>query len=238
MTALDSNECLTGSLSQLSPYHRDIARSYLEEKGCAADRLTLKVKQSFDKAIIGTYREAIQNALMDAGGDFVGIKMMLRKDKSLLSRWLNRKIVPTWDTLCLAVAAFDVDLGSGLPRGRKAAIGAIAEALVLLQWEVFRRSSTPLDAFGLACVHYASLSLAWRRALMTRDPQSLERAADAIGDKVADERFGKRVRGHRMLEDTVNGWSGSWYVFHYLIPYDWQYKRTAVSPYATNSRRT
>ena len=190
------------------------------------------VKRVFDEAIIGTYREVLQTAVASVGGNPGAIALKLRKHKGLLSRWRSGKVVPNWETLCLAVAAFDVDLGDDLPRGRRAVTEAIKRTLNVLRAQLFHNPTSSLDDGDLVCLHYASLSLQWWHAQQTRKPDHLIAATESLARKVAAEIPGKRISRHEDVEDAIRGWSKCWFVFHYVVPYDWQYP--TVATHATN----
>jgi len=236
MTTGPTRECLVGSLRGLLVFQRDVATCYMHEKGLTVSHVERLVKRTFEGAIVGVYREVLQSALTKAGGDLVEVAIRLKKDKSLRSRWGRGKVVPDWDTLCLAIAAFDVDVGGGLPRGRRAVIEAIKKTLVTLQVDLFRESATVLSDGDLACLHYASLNVRWWHAQKTRDRDQLLVAVEDIADRVAAEIPGKRITTHTDVEDTIRGWAKCWFVFHNTVPYDWQYVR--ATEHASHTRRT
>ena len=234
MMAEVSDEYLLGSMQRVLPFQRDLAECYLQEKGFTFERAAREVRQSFDGAIISTYREVVQAVLKKAGGGLVEIKTKLGKHKSLLSRWRSGEAVPDWETLCLAIAAFDVDLGGSLPRGRDAVIEAIKRTLIVIRQKMFHQPGSPLSRGDLACLHYASLSVAWWNAQKTKKPSHLLAAGESVARHVAAEVPDRRIKGYEDINEAISGWSTYWFVFHYVVPYNWQYAKVAT--HATNIR--
>lgn len=114
------DELLPGSLYRPLPFQRDHIGKLLRQKRLQPDRLTRDFKATFDKAVITVYRGLLDASLTEAGADTIAIALKLAKNKGMRSRWLTGKSGLDWETLYLAIAAFDIDVRSiGFPRGRE-----------------------------------------------------------------------------------------------------------------------
>ena len=210
-------------LGSLAGHLMDVALCYVEELNLSARRTRRRVREWFEKTIIGTYRDVIQIALSESHADHLEICLKLEKDKSVLSRWRRGRVKPQWDTLCLAVAAFDVELGDRFPRGRDTVIGAIAQTLRYIKGDLLGEPTGALERSELAYLHYASLSPQWWAAQKTRNQRDLTAVAERLGRKVASEIPGKATCDYREIERIIAAWGKEWFLFHEVIPYRWEY---------------
>jgi hypothetical protein len=210
-------------LGSLGVQWMDVGLCYLRELKLNPRRVKRRVRREFESAIIDTYRDVLYVALTDGDADLFAICSKLEKDKSVMSRWRRGVVKPNWDALCLAVAAFDVDLGQRFPRGRQAVVAAIAKTLNCLRVDFLRGKSRVLHRGELACLHYASLSGAWWKAQKTRDATHLAAATKAIARKVAREVPSMEISQYQEVENVIEAWGVEWFVFHEAISYRWEY---------------
>lgn len=217
---------LPGSLYRPLPFQREHVGRLLRQKRLQPDRLTRDFKVAFDKAVISVYRGLLDASLTDAGADMIAIALKLAKNKGMRSRWLSGKSGLDWETLYLAIAAFDIDVRSiGFPRGREAVIRALAANMPIVRDRLFaaRPEESRVSRETIVCLHYTGFSLQWWNAQRTRDPRHLAAATDAIRRNVLRHSPGVRIAGHEDIERIIEPWGTAWIAFLNVIPYEWTF---------------
>jgi hypothetical protein len=217
---------LPGSLVRPLEFQRDQVSELLRQKRLKPDWLTQELKRHFDKAIVAVYRGMIDDSLKESGADLFAIAERLLKNKGVLNRWLNDKAVPDWETVYLAIAAFDLDVRQiGFPRGREAVVAALRKSLEVVRERLSPKRSLncPPDRNTIVCLHYAVFNPQWWNAQRTRDPKHLVAATDTIRRKAARQAPSLVIDSHEDIERIIEPWGSSWLIFHSAIPYGWQY---------------
>lgn len=217
---------LPGSLYRPLPFQREHVGKLLRQKRLQPDRLTRDIKIAFDKAVISVYRGLLDASLAGAGADAREIALKLAKNKGIRSRWLAGRASMDWETLYLAIAAFDVDVRSiGFPRGREAVIQALAANMPVVRDRLFagRPEECSLSRETIVCLHYTGFSLQWWNAQRTREPRQLAAATDAIRRNVLRHAPGVRICGHEDIERIIQPWGTAWIAFLNVIPYEWSF---------------
>lgn len=182
------------------------------------------VTPQFETSIVACYSEAIREELKNRGGDIVTIINRLGKHKSTRSRWRRKMTNPDWKTQCLAMAAFDADMGPRLPKGRAVVRSAIATTLPVIveQWTK-KAANGSLTADDIVVLHYAGGSSSWRSAATAKDERKLTRAADSIFAKVEREGVACADRSYQRVAILLQNWHTAWCLFHKSIVYQWTY---------------
>ena len=215
---------LPGSLAITSPVQSDLAREYFEERGVNAEESSQQIKQKFIAAIVGVYRGKIVNALKKVGGDPVTITEKLEMHRATQWRWAKERVGPTFETYCLAMAAFDVDLGPDLPRGREAVLNAMGVTLSFVRREITGKSEAKPSRSDIVYLHFTSLSKHWWIAQATERPHHLNNALEAIGRSIMQA--GERVPlpSAEGVRNVLREWNTEWCLFHFLSPYSWLFE--------------
>lgn len=217
---------LPGSLYRPLPFQREHVGKLLRQKRLQPDRLTRDFKVAFDQAVISVYRGLLDASLTGAGADAREIALKLVKNKGIRSRWLTGRSSMDWETLYLAIAAFDVDVRRiGFPRGREAVIRALAANMPLVRDRLFagRHEECTVSHETIVCLHYTGFSPQWWNAQRTRDARQLAAATDAIRHHVLRHAPAVRIGGHEDIERIIEPWGTAWIAFLNLIPYEWTF---------------
>lgn len=230
---------LAGSLG-VESLRRELAQAFLREEGILAEVAQAQVRKRFGEEIVQQYDAAHVAYLKERGGDLTEIQVRLRVNRGRLTKWLKTKDgdKPSWNTICLALAAFDVGFERGLPRGRFVTVESLRRCCehFARDWLPARAKAT-LSRSDLVALHYGTDSVTWSMASLDTSsdaPQRRERAAEGVMKLAADE--GAVIRRDELprtatplasyLGSLLDQWSLVWFSVLSLIPYDWKYKES------------
>ena len=218
---------LLGSLGGLTSHMCDASRSILEKHGLSYDETSKWIRDRFETGIVDIYRQVFEYAIDDVGGrKKLAIKLL--KHRSTLSHWLSKtsekKKNPSLEHLFLGLAAFDIDIGPDMPRGREAVIHSMAMILPALRKEKLGGDGGLIRRTTLACLHYTRYSKRWARATKTNKPDDWKRATGEVMPMIRKQEPHFTIFDHNDILNQMRGWVEPWWVFHLTNPHNWQYE--------------
>jgi hypothetical protein len=217
------DEKLAGSLGRFLPPHFDLGVTAIEQRGLDFGAFQQDVKAHFEAAVVRIYRRAIESSLEAVGADTVAIALKLQKHRGVRKRWADKVRTMSWDAAFLALAAFDVDAGVVMPRGREVVVQGVAAAVGYVRETVLRQPGHHLGRAELECLHFASFSPSWWYAQETGDPKWLAKAANHVISKMGPHAAGGGILHHRDIQRVMGEWWLPWLLFHVVIPFDWSF---------------
>lgn len=175
----------------------------------------------FADYISNTYEEIFIGLIEETSGEFdiaIGSVELKRPRRYRLRRGEGKKPKDFW----LAFAAFDVDFGNRVPRGRTITLQAMAYTLGFINETILRQDSSKPEVRNLIYLHYALPCLEWQ---LTRG-RSSEMKGNAL--EIINRRMmmgGEKpwIRWHTELEELLGKWEMPWAAFHTLVRYKWFY---------------
>ena len=218
-----SDHRLPGSLRAVLPTHRNRASALVEELGIDLDEASLQVRKRFETAIVASYRKVFEDSLKARSSDRVGLALKLAKDKGTRSRWERGEREPDWDSLFLGLAAFNIDIGPDIPRGREIVIQAIRVTVPELRSQYLDMKQEVLSRDQVVCLHYVTQSRAWSLARETESERHWETALDQLQPLISRAARGLKIGSREEISSRIAGWILPWSIFHYLVPHDWHF---------------
>lgn len=220
----DIEKHLPGSLGIASRAQSALARHFIEARNLVVEEVDQGIKKEFVGSIVSVYRSSIGLALNTAGGDPVTITEKLEMHRTSQWRWMKERVGPNFETYCLALAAFDADLGPQVPRGREAVIQGIASTLSFLRVNVTKGGDAVPTRSDIIYLHFASLSKHWWIAANTGLSHHVNNAVESIHRKIfrANERVA--LLDAEAIGRVLDQWNSEWCLFHCLPPYGWLFE--------------
>lgn len=228
---MDQTESATArTLGTLGEPFLEKASAILADYGLD-DGFEQKVCGWLEERIVAHYRDIFESALprSSVGLDLQNVALKLRISRGTKSKWLaedpEKKVEPSWDSIFLALAAFDIDLGvRPIPRGRVAVNYGVRETVSLIRADTFRVSCACITQVELEYIHLACTFEKWHRALKLQDPVLLKKAAKEMGTLVQWQIGENPDWGCTKIMKVGEDWSEAWCLFQATIPYtDWTF---------------
>lgn len=216
-----ADDALPGSLPVAAPSERATGAKCLESLGLEVDQVTSLIKDHYTSNIVRTYRAIVDSQLRGAGGDPFTIVEKLRLNRSTRWRWENLGVEPDFETYCLALAAFDVDVGPHMPRGREVVIDAARTTLAFIRATLVGGGETLPSRPDIVLLHFTSLSNHWWLACSTRKRSHFLNAAEAIAMRLKQSKENAPLPTPDVIKGVLEEWHTAWCVFHYCAPYTW-----------------
>ena len=218
---------LLGSLGHLPSKARYIAKKILKLHDLDCDELAKWIQGRFEKGIIETYRQILGNMLVDSDGR-EKLAFRIQGDKSSSSCWFSsepgNKMDPSWNNLFLGLAAFDINVGPSIPRGRDVVIESLAKTLSDIRSEKLGEMAKPVDRGTLACLHYTRYSKWWILACETEEAEHWKLAMFEVRPYITQRAPQVLCRDKNDIRQRMLGWIKPWYLLHLVMPLDWQYE--------------
>ena len=219
----ESNEDRAGNkLGGINPYFRDAAFNLALSLKIDLDKEATRTSRWFRAGVCQRYREAVLERLRRYDlPDLTAIALLVKVDKSVLSRWKSGQVSPDWDTLFFAGTAAQVAWDGALPSAGVTFIAGVCEAVSEIRTEILVREPLPCDPTVLALMRYIFFSKIWLRAKISQDAELLRRAADDARAFVS-QRLGRPFKdSQEEMQRTIKNWHDPYLLFHLLIPFDW-----------------
>lgn len=216
VTQMDPNLLSLGSLADA---FWQVGRDLRAELGLGVEDFDNEVKKRFDTSIVAFYKSTFEDVLEDLGRDTEVIGTELRKDRGLVHKWKTKGM--GWDSLFLALAAYDVEMDGRFPRGRDAVRYGVIESIKSIRDNRLPGSRVPLRKGDIECLYHLTQSKSWYHAQVSRDLPQLERLGATIIERVRRRVPGTPLCDYRDIEDVIEAWLFPWLLFQTAIRYEW-----------------
>ena len=186
------------------------------------EEFSKRVREAFEKGIITTYRNAIEESLFEQNLRRADIGVALAKDSGLTSKWRRQIINPDFETLFLALAAFDVEpKGLGLPRGRIVVRQAVRQTMFVIRSELLGEECSEPSREAVECLFEAD-EANWVEAMLKGGSEP-RKAAKHISKEVT-YLVGKTCTfTPKDIRDIMLEWKKPMILFFKHIPFNWRF---------------